>query len=118
VGFKLPEDYVFFLTNYSGYETFLGDMYFVLWDEAELLSLNEGYEVQYYLPDMLAIGSNGGGEMIGLQNIENSIFKIILLPLGSMKETEQQITIGDSFTDFLRRMNNGENWFNEISGNR
>jgi hypothetical protein len=111
VRFGLPEDYIFFLENYAGYETTLGTQYFVFWDEAELLSLNEGYEVQYYFPDMLAIGSNGGGEMIGLQNKGDATFKVILVPFGSFRYPEQQVTIGDSFTDFLRRMDNGESWF-------
>jgi hypothetical protein len=117
-GFKLPHDYVLFLSKYSGYESFLKDTYFVLWDETELLSLNEGYEVQNYLSNVLAIGSNGGGEMIGLKYRGNNDYKIVLLPFGSMEETEQQIIIGNSFIDFLRRMNDGKDWFKEVLGNR
>ncbi|WP_165823817.1 SMI1/KNR4 family protein [Pseudochryseolinea flava] len=109
MGFALPADYVFFLSNYAGHESFLKENYFVLWDEAELLSLNEGYEVQHYLANTLAIGSNGGGEMIALQHCEDHRFQIILIPFGSMREKE--IVIGDSFTDFLKRMNDGRKWF-------
>ncbi len=118
MGFSLPDDYVFFSSNYSGHESFLKDSYFVLWDETELLSLNEGYEVQYYLPTTLAIGSNGGEEMIGLRHIGHNHYQIILLPFGSMKDKEQEIIIGDSFIDFLRRMNGGKNWFDREPGSR
>ncbi len=109
--FSLPDDYVFFSSNYSGHESFLKDNYFVLCNETELLSLNEGYEVQYYLPNTFAIGSTGGGEMIGLRHNGQNNYQIILLPFGSMKDKEQEIIIGDSFIDFLRRMNVGKNWF-------
>jgi hypothetical protein len=118
MGFSLPDDYVFFSSNYSGHESFLKDRYFVLWDEAELLSFNEGYEVQHYLPTTLAIGSNGGGEMIGLRYDGNSQYQIILLPFGSLNDKEQERIIGDSFIDFLRRINEGKNWFDHESGRR
>lgn len=114
IGFDLPADYVFFLSNYSGYETFINENYFVLWDEKELISLNESYEVQFYLPNLLAIGSNGGGEMVGLETKGNNNYRIILIPFGSMAETEQHIIIGNSFINFLHRMNDGEKWFNGI----
>lgn len=111
IGFRLPEDYIQFLMKYSGSDSYLKDSYFVLWDENDLLRLNDGYAVQYYLPNVLAIGSNGGGEMIALEHQAMDEYRIILLPFGSMKQVEYQIVIGDSFTDFLRRMDNGESWF-------
>lgn len=110
-GLTLPVDYLFFLTNYSGYETFIKDNYVVLWDLSELTALNEGYEVQVYLPEVLAIGSNGGGEMIGLERLDDKGFKVILIPFGALKDRDYSIDIGNSFVDFLSRMKDGISWF-------
>jgi hypothetical protein len=111
IGFTLPDDYKFFLSHYQGYETFIKDFYIVLWDKLEVSELNNGYEIQYYLPQVLAIGSNGGGEMIGLHYKEKDNYEIILLPFGSLNEEEHQIIIGTSFTNFLERLEKGESWF-------
>ena len=111
VGFKIPEDYKNFALNFCGNENFIGSEYVALWDaETELLENNNEYEITENLENIFGIGGNGGGEFIAIQNLNNKNVKIILCPFIDMKENNF-IEIGNSFSDFLIRLNNGKEWF-------
>ena len=73
---------------------------------------NNEYEITENLENIFGIGGNGGGEFIAIQNLNNKNVKIILCPFIDMKENNF-IEIGNSFSDFLIRLNNGEEWFVE-----
>ncbi|SFI04877.1 SMI1/KNR4 family protein [Halpernia frigidisoli] len=110
-GFKLPLDYKMYAENFYGNENSIGNEYVRLWDcETELLEANEDYEIFKNLKKTIAIGGNGGGEFIGIQNFRNNELRIILCPFMGMSE-EYFIEIGKSFTDFLISLENGKNWF-------
>ena len=97
--------------NFCGNENFIGSEYVALWDaETELLENNNEYEITETLDNIFGIGGNGGGEFIAIQNLNNKNVKIILCPFIDMKENNF-IEIGNSFSDFLIRLNNGEEWF-------
>ncbi len=115
IKFTLPDDYKFFLSNYSGHEAFIGKEYVRLWDIDELLEMNNGYEILEYLPLTLAIGGNGAGEFIAIEKIGLNDLRVALAPFIGMDEREQHIEIGNSFTDFLVRLDNGREWFEEIN---
>lgn len=111
IGFNLPNDYKQFLRKYSSYETHIGEEYLKLWGFNELLEYNSGYGIIDTLEMTIGIGSNGGGELIGLKNSDGKT-KIILTPFIDL-EKNNHIEIGDSFTDFIRRLDIGQSWFKE-----
>ena len=110
IEFELPDDYKEFLSKYSSYETQIGEAFFKLWGFDKLLELNVGYEIIDNLKMTIGIGDNGGGELIGLEKLHNGNFSIILTPFINF-DKECHIEIGNSFTDFFKRMDNGEKWF-------
>ena len=112
IGFELPEDYKEFLQKYSFYETQIEEESFKLWDFDKLLDWNNGYEIIDNLKMTIGIGDNGGGEFIGLEKLTDGKTRIILTPFIDL-DKEYHIEIGNSFTDFLTRMDNGEKWFKD-----
>ena len=110
VGFELPMDYKDFLTKYGGHEALIGEEYVALWDKNELRELNEAYSILQNLPRTLGIGDNGGGELIGMEKLDDGGHRIILTPFIDLNK-QYHIEIGKSFTDFLARLDNGEEWF-------
>ena len=109
VGFKLPEDYKYFLSTFSGHEKFVGPEYVRLWDIDEIIKTNKDYELVEYLTDTLGIGGNGGGDFIGIEITSSDNYRIILSPF--LYEKQAHIEIGKTFTDFLSRLDNGQGWF-------
>ena len=77
-----------------------------------MLEWNEGYAIIENLKMTIGIGDNGGGEFIGLEKIVDGKIRTILTPFIDL-DKEYHIEIGISFTDFLKRMDNGEKWFKE-----
>ena len=111
IGFKIPSDYKQFLVRYQGFEKFFGPEYMALWDMDELIEMNQSYEIIELLPRSLGIGSNMGGELIALKYFGNQSYEIVLTPFICFHEKENQLQIGNSFTDFLIRLDNEEKWF-------
>ena len=112
IKFNLPIDYKIYLQNYLGFEHFIGQEFVRLWSFEELLESNDGYEILENLPKTLGIGTNGSGEFIGIEFIDNGNYRIILSPFIDFNE-EYHIEIGSSFTDFLLRLDYGKKWFTE-----
>ncbi|MDT3404808.1 SMI1/KNR4 family protein [Mucilaginibacter terrae] len=111
VGFKLPDDYKSFLLHHSGYEGFIGQEFLRLWDADEIVINNNEYGITQQLSHTLGIGSNGASEFIALVKYDDG-FDVVLSPLIDLDE-EYHITIGSSFTNFLERLDAGENWFDQ-----
>lgn len=110
IPFQLPDDYKFYLENYEPFEGSIGGEYVQFWKADELLEANKGYGIAEYLPNVFGIGSNGGGEFIGIEFLSNGNHRIILSDLVSLEE-EYFIEIGTSFSDMLIRLDNGREWF-------
>lgn len=108
--FKLPQDYKYFISNYQGYEEFIGKKYMVLWDIDELVKSNKALSIQEYLPSCFAIGGDGAGELIVLEHVGLNATRVILTPMIGMSK-EDCIEIGSSFSDFLIRLEAGREWF-------
>jgi hypothetical protein len=62
LGFRLPRDYVEFITESNGAEGFVGNSYLVLWPIEEIIPTNDAYQVRVFAPGLLLFGSDGGGE--------------------------------------------------------
>ena len=110
IGFLLPDDYKFYLNNYTAHEGIIGSQYAAFWDMDNVVNLNENYQILQYLPSTIAIGSNMGGEFIAIEVVAENIYRIILSPFIGL-EKEYHIEIGDSFTNLFVRLNNGQGWF-------
>lgn len=110
INFTLPEDYKKFALSYLEFEDFIGKENVRLWDFDEIIEINTDYQIFEYLPKTLGIGGNGGGEYIAIEQLEDSSFRVILSPFVFI-EKEAHIEIGTSFTDFLIRLDNGQEWF-------
>lgn len=110
VGFKLPDDYKMFATNYLEFEDFIGEQNVRLWNFDEIIDINTDYQIFIYLPQTLGIGGNGSGEFIAIEHLGDNDLRIVLPPF--IIEKEAHIETGTSFTDFLQRLENGKEWFN------
>lgn len=110
IGFNLPPDYSDFLIKYNQFEGFLGPEYCQLWDIENLISYNNDYDIFNNLDQTLGIGTNLGGELIGVEKLGDDQYRIILTPFIDLSKNNN-LTIGDSFTDFLMRLDNGKEWF-------
>ena len=109
IGFQLPSDYKYYLENYEQFQKFIGEQYIALYRTDELVVLNERYEIKDYISNTLTIGSNGAGEFIGIKLVGQDNYQIIIAPfIGGI---DDQIEIGSSFTDMLKRLNEGILWF-------
>lgn len=110
INFKLPEDYKSFAFNYLEFEDFIGEQNIRLWNFDEIIEINNEYGIFEDLPKTLGIGGNGSGEFIAIENLDNDNLRVVLSPF--IIEKEAHIKIGNSFTDFLERLDNGKEWFN------
>jgi hypothetical protein len=113
IGFELPNDYKYFISNYTGHETQMGQEFFKLWGKENLMLLNKEYKILEHLPATFGIGDNGGGELIAIEKLEIGDFRIILTPFIDL-DRQFHIVIGESFTDFLLRIDKGEKWFKDM----
>ncbi|RYD23532.1 MAG: SMI1/KNR4 family protein [Verrucomicrobiaceae bacterium] len=59
MGGKLPHDYLDFLEWSDGGEGDTGVIYITLWKSEDLQRLNEGYDIEGFLPGSIAIGDDG-----------------------------------------------------------
>ncbi|HEV7230897.1 MAG TPA: SMI1/KNR4 family protein [Bacteroidia bacterium] len=109
IGFVLPEDYKKYLLNFKGFEHEIGEEYIHLWDINELIENNEDYLITNNFPFTIGIGDDRGGEFIALERLENKEFRVVLSPF---LDTDPQfhVEIGESFSDFLIRLENGKKW--------
>ena len=108
--FNLPKDYKAYLKNYSGFEANIGKEFVELWDLEELPDRNHACGIFENLPDTLAIGGNGSSEFIAIERDENDQYRIVLSPFIDL-DKQYHIEIGASFSDFLIRLENEQEWF-------
>jgi hypothetical protein len=112
IKFKLPTDYVTYIQNYFGFEASIVKEYVRLWPLEELIEMNMGYFIFDNLPKTIGIEGNGGGEFIAIELTDDDKYRIVLSPFIDL-DKQYHIEIGTSFTDFLLRLDNGQEWFGE-----
>ena len=110
IDFPLPDDYSNFLLKYELFEGTIGPQYFQLWDIENLIPINNEYSIFSNLDKTLGIGTNLSGELIAIENFGIDQHRIVLTPFIDLSK-EYNLTIGDSFTDFLIRLDSGKEWF-------
>jgi hypothetical protein len=110
VKFNLPFDYKTYIQNYLDFEEHIGQEFIRLWDFDELLETNKRYGIFDNLPNTLGIGGNGSSEFIAIELVDGNNYRIVLSPFIDL-DKQYHIEIGKSFTDFLVRLDNGQEWF-------
>ena len=111
--FRLPEDYKYYLLNFTSFEDFIGPEYLSLWGAEELVQLNREYNIFENLPNTICIGSNMSSEFIAIEHTNNEIYQVVLSPL-TVLNTHYHINIGDSFANFINRLDDGIGWFDSV----
>jgi len=88
--FTLPEEYLAFLRYSNGGEGHLSiePWYFQLWSVDEVVSYNQDYCVEEFLPGFFAIGSSCGGEMLAIRKRDGSPCPIYMVPFIPMAESD------------------------------
>jgi len=114
IKFRLPDDYRYYLENYLGFEGFIGEEFVRLWDVDEILDINKNYGVIENLPNTIAIGSNGASEFVAIELINNGNFRVVLSSFIDL-DINSHVEVGESFKDFLIRLDYGKAWFKNIN---
>ena len=80
----LPKDYIEFMKKHSGGEGDIGETWLILYPLEELQEINDDYEIEEFLPGHIIIGSNGGGELYGIDNKGNYFNVPVLMDLNDI----------------------------------
>ena len=67
----LPAQYLNFMKKHNGGVGDIGETWFLLYGLEKLQELNEAYDMEKFLPNHIIIGSNGGGELYGIDSQGN-----------------------------------------------
>lgn len=95
----LPHDYKQFLLWSNGGEGYIGSNYFSFWTIQELKELNASYRINHYLPGILGVGTDGGGECYALDfRSDPSAPAFVRVPLGDL-DIESVIPIASSLQE-------------------
>lgn len=100
----LPNDYTSFLLLTNGGEGWVGSRYVSLWRIEEVQALNKSYQIDHYLPGIVGVGTDGGGQCYALDFRYSSINPtLVQVPLGDLGIVSL-VLIGESFGDGLREL--------------
>ena len=104
LGITFPSDYCEFLTWSNGGEGQVGDDYLSLWPIEEAPQLNEDYQIGKYLPNVIGIGSDGGGECYALDYRRGGEDPpLVQVPFGDL-EAESVTFLGRSLSSWLAQV--------------
>jgi hypothetical protein len=103
---RLPEDYASWLRTNDGLERDLGGSYLSLYAVDELVGLNHDYALAELMPGLILIGTDGGGEGIGL-DVRGESSPVVLVNLSSLR-WDDAIFQAESFEEFLQEHLHGE----------
>ena len=97
IGRQLPDDYKGYLASCDGGTHEVGSEYIELWPTREIPTLNSGYAIQRWLPELVGIGSDGGGKCYalnyGADSQEPSLVRVPFRVLSA----NAVVTLGESF---------------------
>lgn len=101
----LPNEYITLLRIADGGETFVGkrdsddELYLVLWSSIDVLRNNAEYEVPSLAPSHFAFGTNGGGELLALDQRRGDDAVVMLPAIGLADDTG--LLVAPTFSDFI-----------------
>jgi len=106
LGYNLPTAYLRLLAETNGAEWGVHDgnsgECLVLWQVNEIVTMNQGYQIQRWLPDVLAVGSDGGGDAVVLDRSSLShpdVWPVARVGFGDL-EADGMILQAHSFADW------------------
>jgi len=94
---KLPTDYKEFLQFTNGLEGETADSYLVLWSAEELVELNQAYNVNEFVSNIILIGSDGAEEAFAFDTTNMSVIKLPFIGMGHIANEK----LFDTFGAFL-----------------
>ncbi len=100
---ELPKEYLALLRYSDGGEgkINLEIGWFQLWSSADVIKLNNVYEISKNLPGYFCFGSNGGSELLAFDMENGRPLKVVMIPLIPMSAKEAEV-IANSFEKFIR----------------
>lgn len=96
---RFPEDYARWLQGTDGLEGDLGGSYLSLFAVGEMVERNRGYAVAEFMPGLILIGTDRGGEGIGL-DLRGEAPAVVSVNLNSLR-WDEAIYQAESFDAFL-----------------
>ncbi|MCU0450991.1 MAG: SMI1/KNR4 family protein [Bernardetiaceae bacterium] len=102
---KLPTEYKYFLQFSNGLEGETADGYLVLWGAEELIELNQAYNVNEFISNIILIGSDGAEDAFGFDTTNMSIVKLPFIGMGHIPNEK----LSDTFSGFLSSQIKEEN---------
>lgn len=100
LGWVFPDEYIAFLRTSNGCDGLLAsEDYISLWPVEELVVANTSYGFPDFCPEIVAFGTNGGGEAFGFKRTNGRIAMVDLCAL----DIKDAIDIAPRFTELLRR---------------
>ena len=102
---RLSEDYAGWLSANDGFKGDLGGCFLSLCAPDELVRLDRGSAISEFMPELVLIGTDGGGEGIGI-DMRGQSRPVVLVGLGSLR-WEEAIHEADSFHKFLHNRLDG-----------
>ncbi|PSL19890.1 SMI1/KNR4 family protein [Chitinophaga ginsengisoli] len=104
-------DYLDFMLAHNGAEGEMEESWLKLWPVEEIEEANKGYHGSPdNLPDVLLIGTNGGGEGFGIRKATGVFIQVSLIDM----DEENLSEIGRTFKEFLIALNT--DFFTRIQG--
>jgi hypothetical protein len=94
-GITLPEEYVCFLRKMNGGTGFVGSNYVDLWAVDTLIEYNRGYGAGEFVPELLLLGSDGGGQALAFDR-RNRNWPVIMVPFIPL-DIREAVIIAPSF---------------------
>lgn len=96
---RFPVDYSTWLRDNDGMEGDLGGCYLALYAVDVLVQRNRDYAVADHMPGLLLIGTDGGGEAIGL-DVRGEAAAVVMVNLNALR-WDQAVHQAGSFQAFL-----------------
>lgn len=97
INFTYPKDYLDYINSTEEYEIYSDSGFIELFPFDDLDEINNDYETQKFVPNFIALGSNGGGVGIFIKKEDNKFYSI---PFVGMDEKDA-IFLAETFTQFL-----------------
>ena len=101
LGVQFPSDFRSFLAWSNGGEGQIGNQYLNIWSSGEIRKLNDDYQIGRYLPGVVGIGTDGGGECYALDyRIDAKAPHLIQCALGDL-DFASIVSLGSTFRSFI-----------------
>lgn len=97
IDFALPPGFIDFYRTSNGAEISTSRQYVQLWAITEMISLNQGYNIDLYAPEFFMFGSDGGDTTYAIERSSGDIYE---MPFIGMSK-EEAIFICSTFGDFI-----------------